>query len=133
NAIAGLERLGRALQGYATTPATGIPDGGGAAYVFPADFSVQTQDIKNAMDLIDVARQQDIMPERVDIAGRQRRIETAESLLSLLKISSEEALDKLQATDVFEAATNLSQAQTALQASLTVSTRVLQMSILDYI
>jgi flagellar hook-associated protein 3 FlgL len=133
NAIFGLERLGRALAGYATNPATGAPDGTGNAYTFPTDYGTQTTAIKSAMDLIDTSRQSDIMPERVDIAGRLRRITTAESLLDLLKTSSQEALDKLQNTDMYSAATELSQAQTALQASLTVSTRVLQMSILDYI
>lgn len=133
NGIYALERLGRALAGYDTLPASGAPDGTGTAYTFPADFGNQTLAIRGAIDLIDSSRQGDIMPERVDIAGRQRRIETAESLLSLLKTSSQEALDKLQNTDIMEAATNLSQAQTALQASYTVSTQVLRLTILDYI
>jgi len=34
-AIQGLERLGRALYGYRTEPATGTPDGTGTAFTFP--------------------------------------------------------------------------------------------------
>lgn len=133
NAIQGLERLGRSMLGYKTNPATGAADGTGAAYSFPAEYSTQTADIKTAMNLLDTARQNDVMVERVDLAGRLRRLETADSLLNLTKGSSQEALDKLQNTDMYSAATELSQAQTALQASLTVSTKVLQMSILDYL
>ena len=133
NAIQGLERLGRSLNGYATTPATGAPDGGGAAYSMPTDYATQTADIKSALDTLDKARNNDIMPERISVAGRLRRIDTAQSLLDITKVTSQEALDTLQNTDIYSAATELTQAQTALQASLTVSTKVLQMSILDYI
>jgi flagellin-like hook-associated protein FlgL len=121
------------MLGYKTNPATGAADGTGTAYSFPSEYSTQTADIKTAMNLLDTARQNDVMVERVDLAGRLRRLETADSLLNLTKGSSQEALDKLQNTDMYSAATELSQAQTALQASLTVSTKVLQMSILDYL
>jgi flagellin-like hook-associated protein FlgL len=47
--IEALERLGRSLSGYATTPDSGITDGGGVGYVFPADYKIQTADIKKAI------------------------------------------------------------------------------------
>lgn len=133
-----LERLGRALSGYSTTPPLALPDTipaptGGAAYTFPADFGTQTADIKSAMDLLDLTRNTQIMPERIDVAGRLRRIETAESLIDLTTTSSKEALERYQATDVFKAASELTQAQTALEASLTVSGKIMQLSILNYI
>lgn len=133
NGIQAMERLGRALAGYQTNPAVGAPDGTGAAYTFPAQYSQQTADIRNTIDLLNTARQNDILPERVSISGRMRRIETAKSLLDLTKASGEEVLDRLQNTDVFDSASQLSQAQTALQASLTVSTQVLKLSILDFL
>lgn len=133
NAIQGLERLGRALEGYETLPASGAPTGAGAAYSFPTDYARQTADIKAVMDQLDTARQTDIAPERTDIAGRQTRIQTAKSLLDLTINSSQEALDQYQNTDVVSAATQLTQAQTALQASLQVSVKALGLSILDYI
>lgn len=133
NAIQGLERLGRAMSGYETLPATGAPNGTGIQYTFPADYAAQTASIKAAMDQLETARTNDISTERTDIAGRQVRIETAKSLLNLTKTSAEDALDQYQNTDTLEAATQLTQAQTALQASLSVSVKVLGLSILDYV
>lgn len=134
DAIEGMERLGRALAGYETLPASGHPDPTlGVAYSFPTDYARQTQAIKDAMDQLDTARQVKIAPERTDIAGRQERIKTAQSLLSLAKTSAQEALDKYQNTDTISAATELTQAQTALQASLTVSVKILNLNILQFI
>lgn len=132
-AIEAIERLGRSLQGYATTPATGIPDGGGAAYVFPADYKTQTADIKKCLDLLNTARDRDLLPERTALGGKQRRLETAESLLTLTKASAQEVLNKLQNADETESVANLTQAQTALQASYSVTAKVLKMTIMDYI
>lgn len=132
DAIAALERLGRALSGYRTTPATGIPDGGGTAYTFPDDLEEQTADIQATIDMIDAANAL-VEIERVDLGGRMRRIETAESVMELHETTAIEALSKLQFTDMAEAATQLSQAQYALEASLTVSAKILNQSLLDFI
>lgn len=132
-AIEGMERLGRSLAGYKTNPSSGMPDGTGVAYTFPTEFSQQTQDISASLDILDRARTQDIEPERVTLGGKLRRIETAESLLDLTKTSAMEALDKLQNADIAESASSLTQAQTILQASLQVTAKVLNQSIMDYI
>jgi flagellar hook-associated protein 3 FlgL len=132
-AIQAAERIGRALGGFSTTLTAGVPDGGGVAYVFPTDFSAQTQAIKDGMNLLDSAREGDIIPERVEIGGKLRRIETGESLLTLEKASSQEVLSRIQDADEAETATSLQQAQNALQASYTVTARVLRLSIIDYI
>ena len=132
NAIQGLEKLGRSLSGYTTTTTAGAPDGGGVAYT-ASQYAAQTADIKSAMDQLDSARKNDIGIEQTDLAGRLHRLDTAKSLVDLTKTSSQTALDTMQNTDVYTAATDLSQAQTALQASLTVSTKVLKMTILDYL
>jgi flagellar hook-associated protein 3 FlgL len=132
-AIHALERLGRALSGYATNPATGAPDGTGNAYTFPADFETQTQAIRDSIDLIEDARKNDILVQRVEIGGKLRRLETAESLMRVSRVSGEEALSKLQDTDMTEAASQLSQIQIALQASYVVTNRVLNLSVLDYL
>lgn len=133
NAIQALERLGRAMAGYDTNPPTGAPDGTGAAFVFPADLTAQTDDIRGAIDLINTAREQDILPERVSLGGRLRRIESAESILNLSKNNAIEVLDRLQSSDIVEAASKLTLAQTALNASLSVTTQLLNQSILDFI
>ena len=133
NAIQALERLGRSLQGYATTPASGAPDGGGSAYSMPADFSVQTEDIRDAMELLDTARESDIEPQRVNLGGRLKRLETAKSLLEMNITSAKLVLSDLRDADIVDSATNLSMAQTALEASLTVTMQTLNMTILDYL
>jgi len=133
NALYGLERLGRSLAGFATNPAVGAPDGSGDAYTFPGQLTQQTTDIQATLALFDTARESDIMQERVDIGGRMRRLDTASAILELNKASTTDALASLQDADIAESATNLTQAQTALEASMTVSLRILNISILDYL
>lgn len=144
NAIASVERLGRALAGFATDvdlatnpppypPFPPLPTGAGAAYTFPADFQTQTQEILHSLDLLDAVRENDIQQERTNLGGRLTRLENARSLIELSKEASKEALGNLQEADITESATNLSLAQTALEASLTVTTRVLNLTILDFI
>jgi flagellar hook-associated protein 3 FlgL len=132
-AIRAIERLSRSLQGYTTTLTGGAPDGGGVAYSFPDDFHNQTSDIQAAIDQLDIAREQQVIPERVTLGGKLRRIETAESLLSLTKNTAEDAINRLQGADETEAAAGLTQAQTALEASYTVTAKAIRMTILDYI
>lgn len=133
SSIQALERLGRALAGYKSTLTSGVTDGGGVAYTFPADFTSQTQDISAVIDLLNTARDRDVLPERVSLGGRLRRLETGESLLRLTKNSAEEVLSRMRDADETEVASGLAQAQNALQASYTVTARVLRLSILDYI
>jgi len=135
--IEALTSLARSLDGYRTVIDEGpprVPDNAAStAYDFPSDFETQTQDIQNALELLNDARQEDIMPERSSIAGRMRRVQTAESLLELSENSAKDVLSGLQDTDMAASASNLATAQTALQASLTVTTQILRQSILDYI
>ncbi len=136
-AVYALERLGRALEGYRTAPAApAIPDPtdpGNTAYVFPTDYDQQTADITEALDLLHQSREQDILPERASLGGKMRRLDTARSLLELSEATAEEVLSKLQDADVAESASNLAQAQSALEASYVVTNRLLNLSILDYI
>ncbi|MEY4669107.1 MAG: hypothetical protein RL518_1806 [Pseudomonadota bacterium] len=131
--IEALERLGRSLGGYATEPASGAPDGSGAAYTFPTDYTKQTADIKYTIDLLNRARDEDILPERTMLGGKMRRLETAEALLNLSKTSAQEVLSKIQNADETESVANLTQAQTALQASYSVTAKALRLTIMDYI
>jgi flagellar hook-associated protein 3 FlgL len=131
--IEALQRLGRSLAGYASDPTAGTLTGAGNAYSLPTDYAVQTADIQNAIGLLNQARENDILPERVSLGGRMRRIETAESLLTLTRNSAEDVLGRIRDADPTESAANLSQAQTALEASYTVTAKVLRISILDYI
>jgi len=131
--IEAMERLGRSLSGYSSTPATGPTDGGGTAYTFPGDYATQTADIKQVLDLLNSARDEDIIPERTAIGGKMRRLQTAEALLTLAKTSAQEVLSRIQTADETETVASLSQAQTALQASYSVTAKVLRLTIMDYI
>jgi flagellar hook-associated protein 3 FlgL len=133
NSMEALERLARSLGGYKTEPATGTPDGTGDPYTFPSEFHTQTEDLKKAIDLLNTAREVDIIPERVALGGRLRRLETGSALLELSKNSAKEVLSRIQDADEIETASSLQQAQTALQASYSVTARVLKMTILDYV
>jgi flagellar hook-associated protein 3 FlgL len=133
NGIYALERLGRALAGYETLPASGQPDGTGAAYSLPTDTGRQTAAIQDAITLLTNAREQDVIPERVGVGASLRRLDTASSLLDLTETDAKEALAKLQEADIAESGSNLQQAQTALEVSYTITSRLLNLSILDYL
>jgi flagellar hook-associated protein 3 FlgL len=132
-AIQALERLGRALRGYATTPPVGDPDGGGAAYTFPDDFATQTEDITNTIDLIETARSTDLSVERTNLAGRLARLDTAEALVASTQTNVQEVLTRIQNADTFAAASELNLKQTALESSLAATARTMGTSILDYL
>jgi flagellar hook-associated protein 3 FlgL len=129
NAIAGLEKLGRALEGY-RTDSTG-PDY--SAFTFPADYKGQTNAITASLDELEVARTTNIEPERSSVAERLHQLDLAKSILSFSKDDAKKQLSDLRDADTAESATNLTLAQTALQASYTVTSRLLNLSILDYI
>ncbi len=132
NAIYGLERLGRALEGYRTTVVADVPTGAGTAFTFPADLAEQTADIRTALDLFNTAGDS-IQVSRVTLGSQLRTIDTANGLMQLNRTSALQALEQIQDTDTVEAAAQLAQAQTSLQASLTISSKVLNLSILDYL
>ncbi|MEZ4753157.1 MAG: flagellar hook-associated protein FlgL [Bdellovibrionota bacterium] len=141
NAIHALERLGRSLAGYTTEPALANPivpaapdtTQPNAAYTFPADYTVQTQDIKDAITLLDLAKQDDILPEQISVAGRLNRLNSVASVLEATKFASKNVLAKLQEADMDESISKFSQAQTALQASYTIAAQVQSLSILNYL
>lgn len=134
--IRALTQLGRSLEGYDTvyTGNPPVPDQAlSVAYNFPADYTAQSQDIQNVLDTIDSERTTQMVPERTNVAARMRRVQTAASLLEISETSAKEVLSNLQEADLFQSATELTQAQTTLQASLSVTTQLLQQSILNYI
>ena len=129
NALEALEVLGRALAGYSTNTVAGT----GTAYDLPDELNLQTASIQSALDLLETARSSDILPERVSVGALQRRLETAESLIGLAKTDAQEVLNDLQNADLAEASTGLQQAELALQASFSVTNRVINLSILDFL
>ena len=141
DSIAALERMGRALAGYRTEPTdangipNGTPDGSGSAFVFPsADaYLEQTEDILSALDLIDTAREGDIMVETSSVAGRLTRLDTADSVLFSFSENLTRVLDRVQNADQVEAISLLTEAQASLERSLAVTSRIQQGSLLDFL
>ncbi len=142
NAIAGVERLGRALAGYDTTPvadtttptpATFIPDGGGLALTLPAQYDAQTSLIIGAMDIIDYARTNDIIREQTSLGSRVNNLEQADSVLSTIKSEIDQSRSTLQDTDVAEAAARFSNLQLALQGLYASGTQINRLSLLDFL
>lgn len=133
SSIQALEKLGRALEGYDTTTTGGMPDGGGNAWTFPTDLSVQTQAILDSIVALDDARTSDIAEENVKVAGRLARLDNQTQIMETLKYNVNEILGQTQGADIFESATNLSNAQNSLQVSLAVSSAILKISLLDYL
>jgi len=133
-ALHGLDRLGRALAGFTTTVAdSGVPTGVGGSYSFPTDIGEQTDDIRASLDQLISAHDNALMPERVNLGARLSRLEAAESVLKLNQTNAEDLLGKLQGADSVEAISNLTLAQSALEASLQVTVRVLRQSILQFL
>jgi flagellar hook-associated protein 3 FlgL len=135
NSITALETLGRALEGFDTTLAgtPAVPTGAGVAYDLPNQRSVQTGKIQESITLVDAALTNDIIPERIDIGARLSRIEVAEAVLDSTKQTAVEGLNTLQNADSATAISQFQQAQYSLQAAMQVTSRVLNLSILDYL
>lgn len=132
-ALYALERMGRAMAGYQTTLTGNQPTGAGAAYTFPTDFSQQTQDIGASLDSLITAIDQNIMPTRVQLGSRLNILDTATSVIDVQSANFTEALNKLQATDQVEAISNLTTYQNALDAALSVTSRIINFSILQFL
>jgi len=133
NAISALERLARSLSGYQTNLVGGVPDGTGTAYTMPADFGLQSSDLKSTIDAIESARSDNLVTARVTIGSKLKYLETISEMITTSKTDAITVLANLQDANIDESASKLSQTQTALQASYTVSTQMLRLSILDYL
>jgi flagellar hook-associated protein 3 FlgL len=134
NGIASLERLGRALVGFRTTPEdlSTLPDGGGVAFNFPAEYGEQTSDIRECIDLLEEARL-DISGERTSVGGRMNQIVQAESILSTLNANLTNARSTYQDADPFLAASNLANLEVALRGTLASGARLQNLSLLDFL
>lgn len=133
DAISNLEILGRSMAGYASTLTAGVPDGGGVAYVFPADYATQTDTIRTAMDAIESARSSDIVRERVDVGTRISRLDQVTKVLGQIRQTTEESRARVQDADIFEVAARYTNMQTALQGLLTSGARINDLSLLNFL
>jgi flagellar hook-associated protein 3 FlgL len=132
--IATLERLGRALSGYRSTPEdlSAYPDGGGVAFNFPQELDAQRAVIQGLLTPLENSRQT-LVSERSNLGARINRLDQAEEFIKNITLSTEQARSELQDVDVYEMASLFQQQQTSLQATLASGTRLNNLSILDYI
>ena len=135
NAIGSLERLGRALAGYRSTPEDGsaIPDGGGVAFNLPSETSAQTDAIRLSINLIDTAVTNNIENERISVGGRLARIQIEQDLLDTAKLETQKIRSEIQDSDVAAAASRLNSLESAFQGTLSVGARINNLSLLDFL
>ena len=134
NALAAVERIGRSLAGYRTEPAApALPDGTGDAYVQPDEYSEQTRDIIECLDLLDNASKNEIELERTSVGSRTNRLYQARDVLDLVKLNTEKARGTIQDADIFEAASRLSSLETSFQALLASGARINDLTILNFL
>jgi flagellar hook-associated protein 3 FlgL len=133
-AINALERLGRALEGYRTTPelSTAAPNLGGVAYVFPGEYADQSAAIRDAMNQLDTAMTT-FSDERSSLGGRLNRIAQARALNAIIKENVESNRSGIQDADLAETASNLASLQTGYQALLATGAQINRLSLLDFI
>ncbi len=135
NGIIALERLGRALSGYRTTPEdlSGPPDGGGVPFVFPTEFEEQTADILEALDLVEAARANDLAIEKASIGSRGARIEEARSINDTMLLNVEQSRSTYQDVDIVEAVSDFQTLQVSLEATLATGATINRLSLLDFL
>lgn len=134
DSINALERLGRTLEGYRTTPevSSANPNLGGAAFVFPADFSGQTSALQNAITQIDSAKDR-FITELSEIGGRTNRLNQARTFLASVRESTEKNRSDLQDSDIFEMSSRLTTLQSSFQALLATGSTINRLSLLDFL
>lgn len=145
HAIAGLERLARALAGYRTEPNpfdgapspttdfSDLPDGGGTAYNLPTDFDEQTADILSAMDYVQYAKDEIISVEATSVGSRINRLDETNSILDSVKFSTLDAKANVQEVDMFESIATFSNLQTNLEALMSTGAQISQLSLLNFL
>ena len=134
NAVSSIERLGRALSGYRTEPAPpALPDGTGTALTFPGDYTEQTTDLLECLDLLEDAQVNDVEIERTDVGARANRLYRARDILELVKLNTEKARSGIQDADIFESSSRLAGMELSLQALLASGSKITELTLLNYI
>ncbi|MCB0359348.1 MAG: hypothetical protein KDD44_06920 [Bdellovibrionales bacterium] len=140
--ITALEQLGRTLFGFRSDqfdepapPGTGNPiPGTGDPYDFAnGEFDQQTADIRSQLDTITTAMNEDLIRERTNLGSRLSRVELAKSVLERVKTDTLEARSIHRDTDVFGAASDLTNLQQTLEATLQVGATFNRLSLLDFL
>jgi flagellar hook-associated protein 3 FlgL len=88
--------------------------------------------ISDQLDLLDQSLAQ-VTNERTDVGARLNRLDSTESHWDSFKINVQKMLSDTEDLDLVQAATELTAQQTAYQAALSSSAKIIQPSLLDYL
>jgi flagellar hook-associated protein 3 FlgL len=88
--------------------------------------------ISNQLDPLDQSLTQ-VTNERADVGARLNRLDSTESHWADLKINIQKMLSNTEDLDIAQAAMELTAQQTAYQASLSSTAKIIQPSLLDYL
>jgi flagellar hook-associated protein 3 FlgL len=86
----------------------------------------------NSLELLDDAQEQ-ISSAQAAIGARENQLERATLRLSDLSVNLKTLISSIEDIDATEAITNFTEAETAYQTSLEATSRVMQLSLLDYL
>lgn len=100
--------------------------------------AVTNNDVSSAVGIQAMAAQLDdgatqINNAQVDVAARQSRLTIAQEMNTNTKTALDTVVSNTQTADTYKLAVELTQQQTALQATLSATAKVSQMSLLDYL
>ncbi|HLC26247.1 MAG TPA: flagellar hook-associated protein FlgL [bacterium] len=88
--------------------------------------------IQNAMDTIQAAHDQ-VLANHTDIGARMNRIQLAQDNFSKTEVDIKSLVSNIEDLDMTKAITELTSRQTAYQASLMASSKIMQMSLVNFL
>jgi flagellar hook-associated protein 3 FlgL len=133
SALNTLERLGRVLKGYHVNPAPpAAPNNVGTAYT-AAEYSQQTEDIRQCIDLLKDARVVSIENEKTSIGVRTNQLMRSQDVIETLKVNIDTARSGVQDIDLYEAANTYTSLQTSLQALLQMGSQINSLSLMNFL
>ncbi len=94
--------------------------------------SNDTTAISNQLTPLDTAASQ-VVNTRADVGSTLNRLEATQNYWSSFKLNIQKALSNTEDADMTQAASQLTQQQTAFQASLAVAAKIVQPSLLDFL
>ncbi|WP_462323452.1 flagellar hook-associated protein FlgL [Desulfoplanes sp.] len=88
--------------------------------------------IAESLEDLSVAQNR-LMNQAADVGSRENRLSMTKKILSGLQLNQEERLSNIEDVDIAELMTDLNKQEIVYQAVLTSSSRIMKMSLLDYI
>ncbi len=116
----------------ATTSATAVDPAVVLSNLITGLKNNDTTAISNQLTPLDTALDQ-VVNTRSDIGNTLNRLDATQSYWSSFKLNIQKALSNTEDADLTQAASDLTQQQTAYQASLSVAAKIIQPTLLDFL